>query len=244
MEPQLSVIIPAYNEEAVIGNCLKSVFNQSFPKEDYEVIVVDNNSTDKTGAIVKRNFPQSRVIKECKQGVTFARARGVKEAKGGIVALTDADTIVPNDWLKKIFAVYQKDSRVAMVGGPSNFEPKDFFVNISQFIVNIGSLITRSSLGHNLSFKKEAYLKIGGFSPKINLCEDYYISHNLIKVGKFVYLRDNSVTSSSRRFTNHLAFGYALKVVTNILTIFFFNKTFFFSFKNVRSFGKGFVKNN
>ncbi|MGB9637557.1 MAG: glycosyltransferase, partial [Microgenomates group bacterium] len=76
-KPLISVVIPAYNEENYIEDCLRSVLAQDFPKKDYEVIVVDNNSTDNTASFVKNNFSEVRLVQEKRQGVVFARIKGV-----------------------------------------------------------------------------------------------------------------------------------------------------------------------
>ena len=102
----ISVVIPAHNEEKYIGKCLNSIRKQTF--KDYELIVVDNNSTDDTSKIAARYG--ARVIKETKQGITPARERGFKEAKAEIIARTDADAIVSPNWLKTINHTFKKYS--------------------------------------------------------------------------------------------------------------------------------------
>jgi glycosyltransferase involved in cell wall biosynthesis len=93
--PLISVIIPAFNEEKFLGNCLFSLKNQDF--NDFEIIVVDNNSRDKTSKIAKKFGV--KLVSEKNQGAALARNRGAKEAKGEILAFTDADTILPKNWL-------------------------------------------------------------------------------------------------------------------------------------------------
>jgi glycosyltransferase involved in cell wall biosynthesis len=108
----ISIIIPAYNEEKLIGLCLSSLQNQNFNKRYYEIIVINNASTDNTAQIVQ-NF-EVRLIDEPKKGVTFAIKRGFMEAKGKIIAITEADTLVPPDWLSKIYKAFQKNSDVKL----------------------------------------------------------------------------------------------------------------------------------
>lgn len=95
---KVSVIIPAYNEEKYIGKCLLSLVKQEVLPD--EIIVVDNNSTDKTVEICKK-FPV-RIVKEKTQGMIAARNRGFDEAKYEIIARCDADVILPKDWIKRI----------------------------------------------------------------------------------------------------------------------------------------------
>lgn len=109
---RVSVIIPAYNEEKYIAKCLKSLVRQEVPAD--EIIVVDNNSSDKTAKIAKKFGVL--VIKEKKQGMTPARNRGFDKAKYEIIARCDADTIVPKNWVKKIKKNFDKSQIDALVG--------------------------------------------------------------------------------------------------------------------------------
>ena len=101
---KVSVVIPAFNEEKYIGKCLKSVVNQIMPAD--EIIVVNNNCTDKTEVIAKKFG--ARIVKEKVQGMTPARNRGFNSVKYEIIARTDADTVVPKDWIKIIKNNFKK----------------------------------------------------------------------------------------------------------------------------------------
>ncbi|HUV71718.1 MAG TPA: glycosyltransferase [Clostridia bacterium] len=231
-KPLVSVVIPAYNEEKRIKKCLRTVFKQDFPQDSYEVVVVDNNSQDKTIEIVKKTFPKARIVKENQQGTVFARIKGAQEAKGEIVAMTDSDSQVPQTWLKKIFKAYE-DKEVVAVGGMTQFEYQNNFISFCQFCINYSDLLLKISPGYNLSFRKKAYFQCGGFSPKINLGEDFYLALKIKQLGKVVFLKDNPVVVSSRRFFDGY-FSYASKYIINVLTIFVFDKPLFFKFKEVR----------
>ncbi|MDD5469625.1 MAG: glycosyltransferase family 2 protein [Candidatus Peribacteraceae bacterium] len=95
---KLSLVIPAYNEEAYIGACLESVMRQT-EKSD-EIIVVDNNSTDRTAEILSR-YPV-RILKEEQQGMIPARNAGFNAAQYDIIARCDADDVLPGDWVARI----------------------------------------------------------------------------------------------------------------------------------------------
>lgn len=231
-KPLVSVVIPAYNEEKRIKGCLRAVFKQNFPQNQYEVVVVDNNSQDKTVKIVKKHFPKVRIIRENQQGTVFARIKGAQEAKGEIVAMTDADGWVPQAWLSKIVKAYG-DEKVVAVGGTTDFEYKNSFISLCQFCINHFNLTFKTFPGYNLSFKKEAYLESGGFSPKINLCEDFYLALKINQVGKVLILKNNPVVISSRRFFDGF-FTYASKYIINVFTILIFDQPIFFKFKAVR----------
>ncbi|MCX7881190.1 MAG: glycosyltransferase family 2 protein [Patescibacteria group bacterium] len=112
---KISVIIPVYNEEKYIEQCLQSIINQS-EKPD-EIIIVDNNCNDKTVEIAKK-YPV-KIIKEKKQGLTCARNRGFDEVKYEIIARCDADTILPKNWIETIKKNFQ--SPIDALSGPIIF---------------------------------------------------------------------------------------------------------------------------
>ena len=99
--PVLSVIIPAYNEEKDIGNCLSSLQKQSYPKNKIGIIIVDDGSTDKTCQIVKK-FKSVKLIKGKHKGPGFSRNLGAKKAKGEILIFVDADMTFDKDYLKNL----------------------------------------------------------------------------------------------------------------------------------------------
>ena len=113
---KVSVVIPAYNEEKFIKGCLQSLMEQE-EKAD-EIIVVDNNSTDKTVKICKE-FPVE-IVYEPVQGITSARNAGFDKAAFDLIARCDADTIVPYDWIEKIKADFRK-SNIDLLAGPVSF---------------------------------------------------------------------------------------------------------------------------
>lgn len=113
----VSLVIPVYNEEKYIEKCLESVFKQTILPN--EVIIVDNNSTDKTIEIAKR-FPV-KIIKESKQGLSFARNTGFDKSKYELIARTDADAILPKNWVKKIINNFKKNKIDALSGSFSYF---------------------------------------------------------------------------------------------------------------------------
>ena len=97
-----SIIVPFLNEESYIEKCIKALINQSFDKNEYELIFVNNSSTDKSPEIVKR-FPEVILLHERKKCAYTAFNRGLGIAKGKIIALTNADCVVSKDWLMQIY---------------------------------------------------------------------------------------------------------------------------------------------
>ena len=114
---KISIVIPVYNEADRLAACLEAIGQQIAPA--YEVIVVDNNSTDGTPAIARR-FPFVTLLSESRQGVVHARNRGFNTASGDILGRIDADTIVPPDWTATITEIFS-DHEVDAVSGSVNY---------------------------------------------------------------------------------------------------------------------------
>ncbi len=110
-----SIIIASYNEGRNLEKCLSSIQTIDYPKESFEVIVIDNNSTDDTAETVQK-FPEVIYLQEEKQGASFARNKGIRHAKGDILVFLDADTSAAKPWLRSITEAFQ-DKRIGIVGG-------------------------------------------------------------------------------------------------------------------------------
>lgn len=111
--PKISVVIPAYNEEDYLADCLTAVKNQTLAP--HEIIVVDNNSTDNTAAIA-RSFAGVKIVFQETAGIAAARDAGFNTACGDIIVRTDADTRPDTDWLARTVHILSED--VQAVTGP------------------------------------------------------------------------------------------------------------------------------
>jgi len=118
---KLSVVVPFLNEEVYIEQCIRSLLGQDFDKNDYEIIFVDNGSTDRSSEIV-RSFPQVILLREDKKYEYAARNRAFQVAKGDIIACTNADCAVARDWLKQI-ELGMRDPNVIIILGNVYFSP-------------------------------------------------------------------------------------------------------------------------
>jgi glycosyltransferase involved in cell wall biosynthesis len=116
---KISIVIPVYNEAASLKACLDAIANLAVPP--YEVIVVDNNSTDETAEVALR-FPFVKVLKEPKQGVVHARNTGFNAARGTIIGRIDADTLLPADWTQKVLAIFKGKTITAVSGSPNYYD--------------------------------------------------------------------------------------------------------------------------
>jgi glycosyltransferase involved in cell wall biosynthesis len=112
-----SVVVPAYDEEALLGACLASLARQTRPP--HEVVVVDNNSRDRTAEIARAHG--ARVVPEPVQGIWPAAATGYDAATGDVIARCDADSVMPPDWVERIEAAFAADPDLRAVTGPGVF---------------------------------------------------------------------------------------------------------------------------
>jgi glycosyltransferase involved in cell wall biosynthesis len=199
----VSVVITAYNEEEYLPRCLLALSKQTFPKDRFEVIVVDNNSTDKTAEIAKSYG--ATVIKEEKQGNTFALKRGLLEAKGEIIASTDADTVVSNRWVEVIYNAFL-DPKVVAATGPADIETKNkaFYIfarNFYDVFVKFHILIGKSAItGFNFAVRKKTLEEIGGVDEKFTMSPDVDLGIRMGKKGKVIFLKDMVALTSYRRW--------------------------------------------
>lgn len=111
----ISVVVPFYNAGDTIENCITALLGQRYPAEHYEIIMVDNNSTDDTAEIIKK-YPRIKLLFEEKKGSYAARNRGVSESKGEIIAFTDSDCAPSPDWLVSFSKAFQ-DPGVGVLQG-------------------------------------------------------------------------------------------------------------------------------
>ncbi len=115
---RISIVVPVYNEAELIDDCLRAIDSQIH--KPYEVIVVDNNSTDSTAQIVAK-YPSVKLIKEPRQGLVHARNSGFDYARGDIIGRIDADTIIPSNWTKNLELIFETDSSLDAVSGSVNY---------------------------------------------------------------------------------------------------------------------------
>lgn len=194
----ISVVVPAYNEERLLPFCLEALKNQAF-YADFEVIVIDNGSTDRTSEIAKEfGF---RLIREQKRGVGRALRAGCRAARGEIIAVTNADTIVPLNWLAKIEENFLLNPQAVAVGGTVRFFDASGLMRIIPEVVP--SFVYRPFyhlISVNMAFRKSSYERVGGFKPEWTFGEDLLLARRLKKEGEIIFDPNIIVYTSARRY--------------------------------------------
>jgi len=117
--PRISVVVPFHDSEAFIQDCVTALLAQRYPRDRFEIVVIDNNSRDQSAAIVRR-YPDVRLLSESTPGSYAARNRGVRESSGEIIAFTDSDCAPDPGWLESIAAALAAPE-VCVVQGRQRF---------------------------------------------------------------------------------------------------------------------------
>jgi glycosyltransferase involved in cell wall biosynthesis len=200
----ITLIIPAYNEEAVIGACISAALKS---KGDFkEIIVVDNACTDKTKEIAL-TFPGVRMVREDKKGLTHARQAGLQAATTEYVGYIDADTRMPVGWVAKAEKLFASNTSAVAVSGPAHYFDATRW---QKFCLTLGwwgsaplsyALTGYMIYGAHFVVKRSALVEIGGFNTGIEFYgEDTDIAKRLSKVGKVIFNMHFYINTSARRF--------------------------------------------
>lgn len=213
---RFSIVVPTYNRVSTLRPCLRSLLAQDYP--NYEIIVVDDGSTDSTPATLAQEFPPEfrrlRYLRQKNAGPAVARNRGIQAATGEIVAFTDDDCLAPPDWLTQLASGYTRHSEVVGVGGGLSAPPEILATNpyaqyeryIARVIYQVGEI---ESLGGfecpaggtaNMSYRKSSLEAVHGFDQafpvaagedadlKMRICQQ---GHRLLYVPvQVVHLQD------------------------------------------------------
>ena len=206
--PRISAIICTHNRDDYLGAAIDSLLAQDLA--DYEVIVVDNASTDTTKAVVEARLPEPRLhyVYESTLGLSVARNAGAKAAQGDILAYLDDDAEASSGWLSALAHIYEMDEKVAIAGGkvtliwpPGRTAPNWLSTNMSGSLgaYDLGNEIVYinqpglTPRGLNYSIRADFLAQIGGFDP------------NLGRVGK-------NLLSNEELYMTEKALGMGLKV--------------------------------
>jgi peptidoglycan-N-acetylglucosamine deacetylase len=233
----VSIVVPAYNEEDLLPACLESLLAQDYAGP-LEILVVNNASTDATGDLA-RSFAV-RVIDEPERGYGRALRRGFAEATGSIIAATDADTVVPRDWISRLVRAYDENPEVVAVGGAIEFHGANRRGTL--FIHGLLPMVNRLDRanpagphlwGANLSVRRDAFERTGGWNPEFSFQADTELSERLRTAGRVLLLSDLVVRTSSRRW-NHGLFMGVLQSATNYVWFHWTSRPLWHEFAAIR----------
>lgn len=156
--PVVSVIVPVFNDQEGIDKCLCSLLRQSYPRERYEIIVVDNGS-DPPVRLPKSSGTHVSLLREGRPGSYVARNCGIRAAKGEILAFTDADVVVASDWLERAVDHLRRKDGISVIGG-----------RIEMFFAHPGSPTPAELYEHAVPpFQQQYFVECLGFSTTANL---------------------------------------------------------------------------
>ena len=217
--PRVSVIIPVYNSEKDLSICLESILDQSIPQDDYEVIVIDNNSTDNTVKVIKKH--QVIFGSEKEQSSYAARNKGISLAKSEYLIFTDADCKPTKDWLKGYLNCLSKTAAKLMAGSieltmddPDNawmMYDKLNHMNQKLLVKTKGFAATA-----NLMVHKEVFETVGEFDPSLISGGDSEFGQRATKKFNIVYCPMAKIYHPARgsfgeliKKKHRLGFGFA-----------------------------------
>lgn len=244
--PRLSFVIPAYNEQSYLADCILSILAQTrHLSHPPEIIVVDNASTDAT-ASVARQFPEVTLVHEPRKGLTFARQAGFAASTGSLIANVDADSRLTEGWVRQVLQAFHADPALTALSGPLVYydltaaqsrqvrvfyglASATYFTN--RYILRIGSMLQ----GGNFIVTRTALEAIGGFDTTIAFYgEDTDIARRLHHVGKTRFTFALKMQSSARRLKHEGLFTMAAKYSLNYFWTTFFKRPYTAEYIDIR----------
>ncbi len=196
-KPLISVVICTYNRRGLLEECLNSLFDQAYPEDAYEIIVVDDGSTDGTDALLRemavKPGPRLRHFAQENKGSATARNLGISHARGEIIASIDDDCVATETWMESAVACFADEDIVGVQGPTLPAEPVRLHLFPPRFSYTLE--VTESVWTHptcNMHYRKQAILDAGGFNEafKMTGAEDVDLALRLEQIGRIAFSKD------------------------------------------------------
>jgi glycosyltransferase involved in cell wall biosynthesis len=234
----ISFVVPAYNEEKHLARTLTAIISEINRSGcTAEVIVVNNASTDGTGALAA-SFPQVIVVDEPEKGLVKARRAGFLRASGRLIANVDADTIVTEGWLNRVLREFDRHPDLVALSGPyiyydvsksTRFAVRAFYVMgygfymLNRFVLRVGSMLQ----GGNFVVSRTALEQIGGYNPLFTFYgEDTDLARRLHAIGAVKFTFRLPALSSGRRLIEEGLLRIGLRYSMNFVWATFMRRPF------------------
>jgi cellulose synthase/poly-beta-1,6-N-acetylglucosamine synthase-like glycosyltransferase len=204
-QPYVSVVVPVFNGAHTIEACIEALLAQDYDAERYEVIVVDNMSTDDTETLVG-SYPVTLLHEHARQSSYAARNTGIEAARGEIVAFTDADCVPAADWLGKLVAAFSEPTVVGAGGAVIAAEPAG---DLARLVAELdplrnGARMAEDSyvslVGANAAYRRDALQAVGCFDDRMTTGGDIDLSWRVQRerLGEVLYVPDSTVLHQHR----------------------------------------------
>ncbi len=197
-EEKISIVIPTYFEENYIVQTLKALHNQTY--KNFETIIVDSNSKDRTIKLAKPYADKIIVIK--KRGIGLARNIGAKASSGGIILFLDADTILEKKYLEKVLRYFRQPSVVGVSGYLSTYGKlvdKIVFKLCAETAWMTTLIGNPLFYGMCMAWRKDMFNKAGSFNTTLDTAEDIDLTIRMSRLGRCILARDARAITSPRR---------------------------------------------
>lgn len=225
--PAVSVVIATYNRARYLAETLESVLSQRF--RDFELIVVDDGSTDGTREVLRSYGDRVRSFSQENRGPSAARNLGVRRARGKWIAIQDSDDLCAPNYLESLYGFVEKNPNTGMVfangaylGGPEHNRetiiPKEKSRRLARQGVSLGDLFEKSIVRLQAALiSKECFEAIGGLDEKIRICMDLDLSFRLFMRYPMAYL--DEVVFLYRKHEGNIGRNQELRLIENIRII-------------------------
>jgi cellulose synthase/poly-beta-1,6-N-acetylglucosamine synthase-like glycosyltransferase len=193
----ISVVVPAYNAEKTLSACLEALLDQTAPREAYEIIVVDDGSTDRTRQIAEAYGVC--VVAEANQGAASARNLGAQNARGDIVLFIDADSVPDKKWIQAMAAPFT-DPTIAGASGQKKTRQQNIWARLVQleYDFKYDRMSAHTAIdfvdSSTAAYRREVLLDNGGFDSTLMEAEDTELSYRLSERGYRLVLIREAVT--------------------------------------------------